>query len=331
MISIIIPIYNVEKYLPQCIESVLSQTCRNFELILVDDGSTDRSPIICDEYAQKDVRIKVVHQENSGVSVARNNGISHAKGEWITFIDSDDWVDVDYLESFRFEESECDLVVQGLKYYDNRNGQYFKYIRVSNCELCGPGQKELVAENRVLSLGYPVAKLFRRTLIADKVFFNTKISYHEDHIFVLETYNLAKRIKLVDSVSYSYRYYHTSSSLSSKKHSWQNLSISSEGMLAAISDLKERFLLQDSEYEKQIYTYAYTPKINAIFELFDLKCSNSEQNRHLKEIINKKELRCYYHPQDTKDILVKNVLLYFPFVFKQLFFIAYLKYQNRAK
>ena len=331
MISIIIPVYNVEAYLQHCIDSVLNQTYENFELILVDDGSYDKSSAICDGYACKDVRVRVIHQINYGVSAARNNGIIHAKGEWITFIDSDDWVDVDYLENFRFEESDSDLIVQGLKYYDNCNGQFFKYIRVNNCELCGPGQNELVAENKVLSLGYPVAKLFRRELIADKVFFNTNISYHEDHIFVLETYNLAKKIKLVDSVSYNYRYYHTGSSLSSQKHSWQNLNISSEGMLSAISDLKDRFLRQDSEYEKQIYTYAYTPKINAVFELFGLRGSNSEQNKHLKEIINKKELSCYYHPMDTKYILVKNVLLYFPFVFKKLFFIAYLKYQNRAK
>ncbi len=331
MISIIIPVHNVETYLPQCIESVLSQTFRDFELILVDDGSTDHSTVICDEYAQTDDRIKVFHQDNSGVSAARNNGICYAKGEWITFIDSDDWVDVDYLENFRFEESDSDIIVQGLKYYDNRNGQIFEYIRVNNCELCGPRQKELIAENKVLSLGYPVAKLYKKSLIANRVLFNTSISYHEDHIFVLDTYNLAKRIKLVNSVSYNYRYYHTNNSLSSKKHSWQNLNIAADGMLASLNNLRERFLLPDSAYERQIYTFAYRPKINAVFDLFRLKKSNSEQKEHLKKIIKKRDLNCYYQPLGVKDKLVKNVLLCLPFEFQKLFFVSYLRYQNKAK
>lgn len=331
MISIIIPVYNVETYLPQCIESVLSQTCRNFELILVDDGSTDQSPAICDEYALKDNRIKVVHQENSGVSNARNNGISLARGQWITFIDSDDWVDPDYLENFESEGLDCDLIVQGLKYYDNRNGQFFEYIRVNNCELCGPRQKELIAENKVLSLGYPVAKLYKKSLIANRVFFNTRISYHEDHIFVLDTYNLAKKIKLVNSVGYNYRYYHTNNSLSSKKHSWQNLNIAAEGMLASLNNLRERFLFPDSAYERQIYTFAYRPKINAVFEMFCLKETNSEQKEHLRVIIKKRDLSCYYQPLGAKDKLVKNVLLHLPFALQKFFFSLYIRYQNRVK
>ena len=90
--SIIIPIYNVEPYLRQCIESVLNQTFRNIEVILVNDGSTDGCPEICDEYSQKDSRIKVIHKENGGASDARNSGVQLAKGEYLLFIDSDDWL-----------------------------------------------------------------------------------------------------------------------------------------------------------------------------------------------------------------------------------------------
>ena len=330
MISIVIPVYNVEKYLRQCLDSVLNQTFQDFELLLMDDGSTDRSSFICDEYALKDNRIKVVHQENSGVSNARNNGISLARGQWITFIDSDDWVDPDYLENFESEGSDCDLIVQGLKYYDNRNGQFFKYIKVNNCELNGPKQKLLVAENKILNLGYPVAKLYRNTVIANRVSFNTNISFHEDHIFVLDTFNLSEKIKLVNSVSYNYRYYHTNDSLSSKKHSWQNLNIAAEGMLTSLNNLRERFLLRDSTYEKLIYTFAYGPKISAVFEMFSLKESQTEQKEHLKVIINRRELKRYYYPVAVKDRLVKSILLHCPFAFQKLFFIIYLKYQHRA-
>ena len=95
--SIIVPVYKVEKYLSQCIESILLQECRDFELLLVDDGSPDRSGDICEEYAKKDERIHVIHKENGGVSSARNLGLTHAKGEWYVFIDSDDTISPDFL------------------------------------------------------------------------------------------------------------------------------------------------------------------------------------------------------------------------------------------
>ena len=92
ILSIIVPVYNVEQYLPRCIDSILNQTFATFELILVDDGSTDRCSIICDEYTKKDNRIKVIHKKNGGLSDARNVGIEKAKGKYISFIDSDDFI-----------------------------------------------------------------------------------------------------------------------------------------------------------------------------------------------------------------------------------------------
>ena len=90
-LSIIIPVYNVEKYLHQCVDSVLAQNLDSFEIILVDDGSPDNAGKICDEYAEKDARVKVIHKENGGLSKARNTGIDAAEGEYIIFLDSDDW------------------------------------------------------------------------------------------------------------------------------------------------------------------------------------------------------------------------------------------------
>ena len=95
LISIIVPIYNVEQYLNQCLQSVCSQSYDNLEIILVDDGSSDRSPELCDEWAEKDSRIHVIHKQNGGLSDARNTGISCAKGEYIAFVDSDDWIEKD--------------------------------------------------------------------------------------------------------------------------------------------------------------------------------------------------------------------------------------------
>lgn len=97
-ISIIVPVYKVEKYLHRCLDSIVAQTFTDWECILVDDGSPDGSGKICDEYAEKDGRFKVFHQENQGVSAARNKGLDNAKGEWIGFVDSDDWVSKEYFQ-----------------------------------------------------------------------------------------------------------------------------------------------------------------------------------------------------------------------------------------
>ncbi len=98
MVSVIIPVYNSAKYLSRCLDSVLNQTYKDIEVVMIDDGSADESGRICDEYAKRDVRVKVYHQENQGASIARKNGIGRSRGEWLTFVDSDDWVEGDYIE-----------------------------------------------------------------------------------------------------------------------------------------------------------------------------------------------------------------------------------------
>lgn len=120
MISIIVPIYKVEKFLPKCIESILNQTYLDFELILVDDGSPDKCPEICDEYAAKDQRIIVIHQKNSGVSAARNAGLKRAQGQYIGFVDPDDFIASDMYEKMvqAMETSDVQLVICGYDYVD---------------------------------------------------------------------------------------------------------------------------------------------------------------------------------------------------------------------
>lgn len=111
LISIIVPVYNVEQYLCRCIDSILAQTFRDFELILVDDGSPDNCPTICDEYATKDARIHVIHQSNQGQATARNNGVSFSKGEWIHFVDSDDTIHPQMLESLYYAAIDNNVLI----------------------------------------------------------------------------------------------------------------------------------------------------------------------------------------------------------------------------
>ena len=123
MVSIIIPVYNVEKYLPRCIESVLSQTYSSIEIILVDDGSVDNSGKICDEIASVNPKVKVIHKENGGLSDARNAGIKIAQGEYFSFIDSDDWIHEDTYRILadKIKQNHADIICFGMiELYENK-------------------------------------------------------------------------------------------------------------------------------------------------------------------------------------------------------------------
>lgn len=119
MISVIVPVYKVEKYLEKCVQSILAQTYKDFELILVDDGSPDRCPDMCDGYTQKDKRVRVMHKVNGGLSDARNTGVSMAEGDYVTFIDSDDYVSDDYLETLisLIKGNNADIAVTGIELF----------------------------------------------------------------------------------------------------------------------------------------------------------------------------------------------------------------------
>lgn len=139
LITVVVPIYNVEKYLNECINSIIAQSYKNLEIILVDDGSTDRCGVLCDEYQKRDMRIRVIHQENEGLSGARNSAIDIAKGEYITFVDSDDWISQDMLEKLyqRMVEIDADMVVSGIESFyengmkksNNHNNKVFTYTK----------------------------------------------------------------------------------------------------------------------------------------------------------------------------------------------------------
>lgn len=134
-VSIIVPVYNVEQYLHECVPAIIAQTCGDWELILIDDGSPDGCPQICDEYALKDKRITVIHQHNQGVAVARNAGLDVARGEWIWFVDSDDWIDENAISILcRKIRGEEDLIMFG--YVRHENGRSIVCARTETDELC---------------------------------------------------------------------------------------------------------------------------------------------------------------------------------------------------
>ena len=188
-ISIIVPVYNVEPYIHRCIDSILNQTFTNFELILVDDGSPDNCGKICDEYARKDNRVHVIHQENSGLSAARNAGIDWAfrnsDSEWLTFIDSDDWVHSKYLELLynAIVETQCGISICGYEEIDgkctNMNYEELKANTVSTEDFfCKFNVNATVAWGKLYkktdfeNIRYPVGKLHEDEFTTYRILFS---------------------------------------------------------------------------------------------------------------------------------------------------------------
>lgn len=196
-ISIIVPVYNVEKYLHRCIDSIIVQTYTDFEILLIDDGSTDESGNICDEYGKMDGRVRVFHQDNGGVSKARNVGLDNAKGEWVTFCDSDDWLECDYLENFSFN---YDLSVQSYFYGKQKITWPNKVVR-SN-----PGEDYLL--NKYV-FG-PYCKLYKLDVIhKNNIRFDEQIAYGEDVLFWLQYMTQIRNMVVSSYAGYHYELYET--------------------------------------------------------------------------------------------------------------------------
>ena len=184
MISIVVPVYNVEKYLRECLDSILAQTYRKFELILIDDGSKDSSGHICDEYACRDNRIKVVHQENRGLSGARNAGLTWATGEYIIFIDSDDTINSDYLEKryLTITEAKADFVFSDMEstkmaHSDNLPG---KELIMDRWEM-ERWLSDQISREYILAV-IACNKLYRASLLQGLNFCEGRL--HEDEFFI---------------------------------------------------------------------------------------------------------------------------------------------------
>ncbi len=204
-ISIIVPVYQVEKYLEKCINSILAQTYKNLEIILVDDGSTDNCPAICDRFQAEDPRIKVIHQENGGLSHARNVGMEHATGDFIGFVDSDDWIEPNMYEVLMsaLQETGADVAVcnRQVEYEDSKPMQINQ--KSPEKKLYSPEdalRKIFNGENSIFF--YAWNKLYKRNVLADIEFPKGKL--HEDIPWTTQVIGNAKGIVSIDCPLYHY-------------------------------------------------------------------------------------------------------------------------------
>lgn len=220
MISIIVPIYNAEQWLEKCLNSLLVQTYRNIEVICVDDGSQDKSASLLADYSIKDCRIKVIRQHNEGLSSARNRGMKEAQGEWLMFVDSDDWIDTttcekavklalshkldvvlwSYIREFSDGEKKSRPLMDGDKLFDEDN------IHSLHRLMIGPVGKELSDPTLLHSWGTVWGKLYSRRVIGQTEFVDTNIiSSAEDGLFNIEVFTRVKRAFYLNEAMYHYR------------------------------------------------------------------------------------------------------------------------------
>ena len=209
LISVAVPVYNVEQYLNRCVDSILNQTYSHLELILVNDGSTDRSREICEDYAKLDVRVHVINQENRGGAIARKRAAERAAGKYIVFIDSDDYIEADYLEKMVCAVNGCDLVTSG--YFTDQDRKLFD--RIEEGIYATDSQMEYIIDNMIIYqqssksglTAYIFNKLYR-TDYARKVFLeiNPKVYWGEDSEFLYRYVLQCQSVRVTDICGYHY-------------------------------------------------------------------------------------------------------------------------------
>lgn len=200
-ISIIVPVYNAEKSIHRCMNSILSQTYTDFELLLVNDGSKDCSGKICDEYATKDNRVRVFHKENGGVSSARNVGLDNAIGEYLCFCDSDDFVDDDWLNGF-VEYFPSKMIVQGFKWQNEKDEQWKTIKNELETIDLNEAMKSLFSRN---NMGYLWCRCFCSSIITKfHIRFNEEYLLREDYDFIISYYTHIGKVSLSPFCSYNY-------------------------------------------------------------------------------------------------------------------------------
>lgn len=311
-ISVIVPIYGIEKYLPKCIDSLLQQSFSDFELILVDDGSPDNCPSICDDYAKIDTRIKVIHKKNGGILTARKEGLKNAAGKYIAFVDGDDWVDIFYLDTlFKLAEAnDSDLVVTGhFREFDGK------------IETIKPKTAGIYDEDQLISSIIPNAiyngnfcehgistyvwnKLFKRELLS-KILFDVPIEIimGEDAAITYSYLAISKSLVISRIPLYYYRQRHDSivKSIENPKMEYYRL-----GLLMNFLKLKLSHVLDEHTLNKQITYYLYSQILVRSGGLIENSSGNIFFNPFLKVKKNSKVV-VYSSGSFGQHILSTNV------------------------
>ncbi|MEF2901576.1 MAG: glycosyltransferase [Terrisporobacter sp.] len=308
LISIIVPVYNVEKYLARCIDSILNQSLKNIEIILVDDGSTDSSPSICDEYSSKYENITAIHKKNERVSAARNDGIKLAKGKYIGFVDSDDWIEFNMFESMYkvAEDTKSDIVMCDFKKVGIQN-QY----KVSQPIREGYYDRNMIEKElfpciiMFENIEFPPTIsnwtiLFRRKFLVDNnIYYDEDIHYCEDSIFGSKAmYNANSFYYMKGSYFYNYFYNPSSTTTTFNMKKW-------DSYVTINNRLKEYFKNDEFDFSRQIKINMLYFTLNFLKEIKGTNLSDKEKEIECKKILNDKAVKNIFKKFSMPDVHFK--------------------------
>lgn len=304
LITIIVPIYNAQNTLKKCIDSILVQTYTNFELILIDDGCEDNSGTICDEYVARDSRIRVFHKENGGVSSARNLGLYNAKGEWICFIDSDDWVAKEYLQNLMSHAVGHDLVISYayVIYKDRIEKERYPVLSVKK----GTFEK-LFVTNALDWHTSPWGKLFKASIIREKMIqFPEGMPIGEDAHFLYEYMLHCVSIFVSDDTDYFYNA-ENEGTLTKKAYSIQ----AEFKILNTIFDITNQLIEKERIYNQIALSNINRLKSSYIIRLINSLYHNKSNIKERLKIYNNIDLEPYkQHLREKKNKTFKDYFIY---------------------
>ena len=258
LVSIIIPVYNVEEYLRKCLDSIINQTYQNLDIILVDDGSKDASGLICDEYASKDTRIKVIHKKNGGLSSARNAGLDIAKGFFVMHVDSDDYVEYNAVELLANKQKETDAdIVSGNALKETRDGQ--ELLREPDYK----NKEEMLLQCIKPTLDHVIwRRLIRLSLYRDNhIHAREGVNVGEDWQVMPQLIYYANKIAKIDDVIYHYNCMNEGSYMSQKRNRFNRSIVSQD--IRSLEIVEDFFKDKDEKYKEEILKYK-----GAFFEQF---------------------------------------------------------------
>jgi glycosyltransferase involved in cell wall biosynthesis len=266
-ISIIVPVYNVERYINRCIDSILAQNFSDFELILIDDGSTDSSGTICDNYAKKDNRIKVIHINNGGVSNARNKGIELAQGDYLMFCDSDDYVELNWCSQLyeAINQGNNILPVSGIRFVYNIRKQNNEIIKAFSEKVSFNKNKYFETYKKGLS-GSLCCKIYDRKIIADNsIYFDVNVNRGEDLLFNLTYMIHMDSFVSIPSITYNYVHSNEYSLMNSYRKDLFDIAV------MVYSAWIDYFIQNnvDGDQYKDFATYYYLNFLNVFKNTFD--------------------------------------------------------------
>ena len=293
LISIIVPVYNAEKFLAKCVSSILDSTYKNFELILVDDGSTDNSPIICDQYALKDNRIIIIHKNNEGVTKARIDGYNKSTGDYVTFIDADDYVSNVYLERLLNTAKLNNSDVVSCQYYNVRKDVSEPCKKMITGRFDSEGIKRIlndsnsyyIKNNKLPFAVFLWGKLFKKDILQDSLEKGQNLWHGEDFACVL--YLLIHKVNSITMID-DYLYYYV-------RHENQVTCVLREDMWKGYQDCWERLIEIDKEgvWKKQMPYRIKNSAMTCIYRYKKANLASSTFIEKLKEISNSKIMSTY--------------------------------------